>query len=106
MASLTWLGHGSWKLDTNDGKRLYVHFGHQGTACLDLTGKVVWRVPTDLPVWGSPAYGNDAVLFGLGNGRLLDPPALPEKPAGALMEVLTRMDPEAAPLDKDKFKFS
>jgi len=24
MASLTWLGHGSWKLDTNDGKRLYV----------------------------------------------------------------------------------
>ena len=26
-----------------DGKRLYVHFGHQGTACLDLDGKIVWR---------------------------------------------------------------
>src|SRR5262245_17911764 len=24
MASLTWLGHGSWRLDTQDGKRLYV----------------------------------------------------------------------------------
>jgi outer membrane protein assembly factor BamB len=27
----------------SDGKRLYVHFGHEGTACLDLDGKVVWR---------------------------------------------------------------
>src|SRR5262249_46282208 len=26
----------------HDGK-LYVHFGHQGTACLDLKGQVVWR---------------------------------------------------------------
>jgi outer membrane protein assembly factor BamB len=24
-------------------QRLYVHFGHQGTACLDLAGKVLWR---------------------------------------------------------------
>lgn len=26
-----------------DGKRIYVHFGHQGTACLDLDGKIVWH---------------------------------------------------------------
>src|SRR5436190_6877456 len=26
-----------------DGERLYVHFGHQGTACLDLEGKILWR---------------------------------------------------------------
>jgi outer membrane protein assembly factor BamB len=26
-----------------DGQRLYVHFGHQGTASLDLDGKVLWR---------------------------------------------------------------
>jgi outer membrane protein assembly factor BamB len=26
----------------NNG-RLYVHFGHQGTACLDLSGKVLWK---------------------------------------------------------------
>jgi hypothetical protein len=25
------------------GNRLYVHFGHMGTACLDLDGKVLWR---------------------------------------------------------------
>jgi L-ascorbate metabolism protein UlaG (beta-lactamase superfamily) len=24
MAALTWLGHGSWRLDTDDGKRIYV----------------------------------------------------------------------------------
>ncbi|HLX64659.1 MAG TPA: PQQ-binding-like beta-propeller repeat protein [Planctomycetota bacterium] len=26
-----------------EGERLYVHFGHNGTACLDLSGKIVWR---------------------------------------------------------------
>jgi outer membrane protein assembly factor BamB len=26
-----------------DGDRVYVHFGHHGTACLDWSGKVVWR---------------------------------------------------------------
>ncbi|MCH8047877.1 MAG: PQQ-binding-like beta-propeller repeat protein [Planctomycetes bacterium] len=26
-----------------EGNRLYVHFGHQGTACLDTAGKVLWR---------------------------------------------------------------
>ncbi|NBO93481.1 MAG: serine/threonine protein kinase [Planctomycetia bacterium] len=25
------------------GDRLYVHFGHYGTACLDLSGKVIWK---------------------------------------------------------------
>jgi outer membrane protein assembly factor BamB len=26
-----------------EGGRIYVHFGHQGTACLDLSGKIVWK---------------------------------------------------------------
>ena len=26
-----------------EGDRVYVHFGHMGTACLDLEGKVLWR---------------------------------------------------------------
>ncbi|MFM8174110.1 MAG: PQQ-binding-like beta-propeller repeat protein [Pirellulaceae bacterium] len=26
----------------SDGKRLYVHFGHQGTACLSLDGEILW----------------------------------------------------------------
>ena len=48
--------------------RLYVHFGHMGTAALDLTGKVVWR-QTELkyqPVHGtggSPALVGDELVF-------------------------------------------
>jgi outer membrane protein assembly factor BamB len=48
--------------------RLYVHFGHMGTAALDLAGKVLWR-QTDLkyaPVHGnggSPALVGDALVF-------------------------------------------
>src|SRR5438105_15139043 len=28
---------------TTDGERLYVHFGHMGTAALDLKGNVLWK---------------------------------------------------------------
>jgi outer membrane protein assembly factor BamB len=48
--------------------RLYVHFGHLGTACLDLAGQVLWR-QADLgysPVHGnggSPALVGDRLFF-------------------------------------------
>ena len=48
--------------------RLYVHFGHMGTAALDLGGKIVWK-QTELayaPVHGnggSPALVGDALVF-------------------------------------------
>ncbi len=51
-----------------EGERLYVHFGAQGTACLDLTGEVLWR-NTELnypPVHGgggSPILVDDALIF-------------------------------------------
>lgn len=51
-----------------DGKRLYVHFGHQGTACLDLDGKILWQ-NADLgyaPVHGnggSPILVEDKLVF-------------------------------------------
>lgn len=51
-----------------DGRRLYVHFGHQGTAALDLDGQVLWR-QTELsyrPVHGnggSPILVEDALVF-------------------------------------------
>jgi outer membrane protein assembly factor BamB len=51
-----------------DAGRLYVHFGHQGTACLDLSGKVLWR-NTSLrfqPVHGnggSPILVDGALVF-------------------------------------------
>jgi outer membrane protein assembly factor BamB len=51
-------------------KRLYVHFGHEGTACLDLDGKVLWR-QTELhysPVHGnggSPILADDLLVFSI-----------------------------------------
>ncbi|MEO7675505.1 MAG: PQQ-binding-like beta-propeller repeat protein, partial [Verrucomicrobiota bacterium] len=37
------------------GDRIFVHFGHMGTAALDLTGKVIWR-QTELKY--PPTHGN------------------------------------------------
>jgi outer membrane protein assembly factor BamB len=51
-----------------DGRRIFVHFGHLGTACLDTAGQVIWR-NSDLkysPVHGnggSPALAGDALVF-------------------------------------------
>src|SRR5262249_44853236 len=38
-----------------DGKRLYVHFGHQGTACLDLQGNMIWK---NRDIHYQPVHGN------------------------------------------------
>ena len=51
-----------------DGGRLYVHFGHMGTAALDLKGNVLWR-QTDVKYppmhgnGGSPALVDDLLVF-------------------------------------------
>jgi outer membrane protein assembly factor BamB len=51
--------------------------------CVDAaTGKEEWRVPTDLPVWGSPVTSGKHVLYGLGNGNFVESDA---RPAGALV---------------------
>jgi outer membrane protein assembly factor BamB len=56
-----------------DGKHVFVHFGHQGTACLDLDGKVIWR-QTDLrygPVHGnggSPILVEDKLVYSADGG--------------------------------------
>jgi outer membrane protein assembly factor BamB len=56
-----------------DYDRLYVHFGHMGTAALDFNGKVVWR-QTGLeysPVHGnggSPALVDDLLVFSCDGG--------------------------------------
>ncbi len=51
-----------------DGDRIYVHFGHQGTACLTTAGEIVWRNDTlrYRPVHGnggSPALVGDHIIF-------------------------------------------
>jgi outer membrane protein assembly factor BamB len=38
-----------------EGDRIYVHFGHQGTACLDVEGQIVWRNDS---IRYSPTHGN------------------------------------------------
>jgi outer membrane protein assembly factor BamB len=56
-----------------DGQHLYVHYGHQGTACLDLDGKIIWR-SSELaykPVHGNggtPVLVDDALVFSCDGG--------------------------------------
>jgi outer membrane protein assembly factor BamB len=55
-----------------DGK-LYVHFGHMGTACLDLDGKIVWKNNTIAykPVHGNggtPIIVDDKLIFSCDGG--------------------------------------
>jgi outer membrane protein assembly factor BamB len=56
-----------------DGEQLFVHFGHEGTACLDLDGNVVWtnRELTYQPVHGnggSPIFCDDLLVFSADGG--------------------------------------
>lgn len=49
-------------------ERVYVHFGHQGTACLTQTGEVVWKnrdikYPPVHGNGGSPVIVGDALIF-------------------------------------------
>lgn len=60
-------GHAS-PTPVTDGRRLYVHFGHYGTAALDLDGKVLWRnnslkYPPVHGNGGSPILAGDALVF-------------------------------------------
>ncbi len=53
--------------------RIYVHFGHQGTACLDTDGNVLWRNRSLAykPVHGnggSPILVGDALIFSCDGG--------------------------------------
>lgn len=48
------------------------------------TGKEVWRVATELPVWGSPAAEGGFIYFGIGNGNFVEDEDK-AKPAGAVM---------------------
>ena len=50
-----------------DGERLYVHFGHLGTAALDLKGEVLWR-HTDLKY--NPVHGNGGTPALVGNALI------------------------------------
>jgi outer membrane protein assembly factor BamB len=51
-----------------EGERIYVHFGHQGTACVSRDGKIVWqnrdlRYPPVHGNGGTPIIVDDALIF-------------------------------------------
>jgi len=51
-----------------EGNRLYVHFGHHGTACLDRDGRILWRnqqidYDPEHGNGGSPALVGDLLVF-------------------------------------------
>jgi len=51
-----------------NGQRLYIHFGHMGTACLDLKGREIWKNDTIKypPVHGNggtPVLVNEKLIF-------------------------------------------
>ena len=55
-------------------KKLYAHFGHQGTACLDLEGKVLWatrsfKYPPVHGNGGSPLVVGDLLFFSCDGGK-------------------------------------
>lgn len=56
-----------------DGKRIFVHFGNLGTACLSVEGKVVWKKRYDYsPVHGSgcsPVVHGELLLFSADGAR-------------------------------------
>ena len=49
------------------GQRLFVHFGHMGTACLDLNGKPIWKNDA---IKYPPVHGNGGTPV-LVNGKLI-----------------------------------
>jgi outer membrane protein assembly factor BamB len=92
-----WHFHGDFHVDAGPavvGGRLYAGSGvsrrnkRTEAFCLDAdTGRPLWRTPTDLPVWAAPAVDGADVFVALGNGRLSESVAPPERPRGALLRL-------------------
>ena len=66
-------GHASPTPVVTPDKKVYIHFGHQGTACLDMEGKVIWatRSLQYTPVHGnggSPVVVGDLLFFSCDGG--------------------------------------
>lgn len=87
------------------GGRIFVHFGHQGTACLDRDGRLVWRQRSlaYAPVHGnggSPVLVDDLLVFSADGGQ--DPFVAALRQADGVVQWKT---PRQTPAAK-KFSFS
>ena len=88
-----------------EGDRLYVHFGHHGTACLDRTGKIVWRnqrlgYESVHGNGGSPILVEDRLIFSADGADSAFVVAL-DKNTGAVRWKVTR-----PAVSNQKFSFS
>ncbi len=72
-----------------DGRNIYVHFGHQGTACTTPDGQVLWRndslgYPPVHGNGGSPVVVDDLLIFSRDGGNMSEVTAL-DKMTGRLV---------------------
>ncbi len=86
--------------------RIYAHFGHLGTACLDLTGQVLWRqaslkYPPVHGNGGSPVLAGERLIFSCDG--LAEPFVVALKCASGEVDWKT---PRANPTPAKKFSFS
>ncbi len=64
-----------------EGGRVYLGTGYGRLAALALdaaTGKTLWSIPCDLPVWGPPTVSGGRVYFGIGNGDFVKSNPVPK----------------------------
>jgi outer membrane protein assembly factor BamB len=83
----------------SDGERVFVHFGHMGTACLDFAGNIAWKKQEHSyrPVHGnggSPVLVGDAVVFSADGGDKQFVAAL-DKKTGDVKWKVDRKNPSA-----------
>lgn len=77
-----------------DGENIFVHFGHQGTACVSPQGEILWRNATlDYPPvhgnGGSPSVVGDLLVFSRDGGDIAQIAAL-NKRTGAVVWTVER----------------
>jgi YVTN family beta-propeller protein len=70
MATLTWLGHASFRLDTDDGKRIYAANGGAGSvSVIDVaTNKVTGEIAVGKRPWNMALTPDGKKLY-VANGR-------------------------------------